>query len=166
MAKKTAKKATKKTAPKKATAKKAPAKKATAKKATAKKAAPAKKATAKKAAPAKKATAKKAAPAKKATVKKAVKAPKAKKVKSARKPNAAFMVALKPSPALAEVIGNVAVPRTEAVRKIWVYIKKNNLQNPMNKRNILADEKLAKVFGGKKEVTMFELAGILGKHLS
>jgi upstream activation factor subunit UAF30 len=140
MAKKTAKKATKKTAPKKATAKKA--------------------------APAKKATAKKAAPAKKATVKKAVKAPKAKKVKSARKPNAAFMVALKPSPALAEVIGNVAIPRTEAVRKIWVYIKKNNLQNPKNKRNILADEKLAKVFGGKKEVTMFELAGILGKHLS
>ncbi len=166
MAKKTAKKATKKTAPKKATAKKAPAKKATAKKATAKKAAPAKKATAKKAAPAKKATAKKAAPAKKATAKKAVKAPKAKKVKSARKPNAAFMVALKPSPALAEVIGNVAIPRTEAVRKIWVYIKKNNLQNPKNKRNILADEKLAKVFGGKKEVTMFELAGILGKHLS
>jgi upstream activation factor subunit UAF30 len=162
MAKKTAKKATKKTAPKKATAKKA----APAKKATAKKAAPAKKATAKKAAPAKKATAKKAAPAKKATVKKAVKAPKAKKVKSARKPNAAFMVALKPSPALAEVIGNVAIPRTEAVRKIWVYIKKNNLQNPKNKRNILADEKLAKVFGGKKEVTMFELAGILGKHLS
>jgi upstream activation factor subunit UAF30 len=168
MAKKTAKKATKKTAPKKATAKKAPAKKATAKKATAKKAAPAKKATAKKA------TAKKAAPAKKATAKKATakkavkapKAPKAKKAKSARKPNAAFMVALKPSPALAEVIGNVAIPRTEAVRKIWVYIKKNNLQNPKNKRNILADDKLSKVFGGKKEVTMFELAGILGKHLS
>ena len=126
MAKKTAKKATKKTAPKKATAKKA---------------APAKKATAKKA------TAKKAAPAKKATAKKAVKAPKAKKVKSARKPNAAFMVALKPSPALAEVIGNVAVPRTEAVRKIWIYIKKNNLQNPKSKRNILADEKPARVLG-------------------
>ena len=141
MAKKTAKKATKKTAP--------------AKKATAKKAAPAKKATAKKA------TAKKAAPAKKATAK--VAAPK--KVKTARKPNAAFMKALKPSPALAEVIGNVSVPRTEAVRKIWVYIKKNNLQNPKNKRNILADDKLSKVFG-KKEVTMFELAGILGKHLS
>lgn len=141
MAKKTAKKATKKTAPaKKATAKKAaPAKKATAKKATAKKAAPAKKATAKAAAP--------------------------KKVKTARKPNAAFMKALKPSAALADVIGNISVPRTEAVRKIWVYIKKNNLQNPKNKRNILADDKLSKVFG-KKEVTMFELAGILGKHLS
>ncbi len=142
------------------------AKKTTAKKAT-KKTAPAKKATAKKAAPAKKATAKKAtaktaAPAKKATAKKAA-APK--KAKTARKPNAAFMVALKPSPALAEVIGNTAIPRTEAVRKIWVYIKKNNLQNPKNKRNILADDKLSKVFG-KKEVTMFELAGILGKHLS
>ena len=152
MAKKTtAKKATKKTAPaKKATAKTAaPAKKATAKKATAKTAAP------------KKATAKTVAP-KKATVKKAA-APK--KAKTARKPNAAFMVALKPSPALAEVIGNTAIPRTEAVRKIWVYIKKNNLQNPKNKRNILADDKLSKVFG-KKEVTMFELAGILGKHLS
>ncbi len=135
-------------------------------KATAKKAAPAKKATAKKAAPAKKATAKKAAPAMKATAKKAttkVAAPK--KVKSARKPSAAFMKTLKPSLDLAEVIGNVAVPRTEAVKKIWVYIKKNNLQNPKNMRNILADEKLLKVFG-KKEVTMFELAGILGKHLS
>ena len=109
---------------------------------------------------AKKAT-KKTAPAKKATAK--VAAPK--KAKTARKPNAAFMVALKPSPALAEVIGATAVPRTEAVRKIWVYIKKNNLQNPKNKRNILADDKLSKIFG-KKEVTMFELAGILGKHLN
>jgi upstream activation factor subunit UAF30 len=145
---------------KKTTAKKATKKTAPAKKATAKKAAPAKKATAKTAAP-KKATAKTAAP-KKATAKKAA-APK--KAKTARKPNAAFMVALKPSPALAEVIGNTAIPRTEAVRKIWVYIKKNNLQNPKNKRNILADDKLSKVFG-KKEVTMFELAGILGKHLS
>ena len=121
-----------------------------AKKAT-KKAAPAKKATAKKAAPAKKATAKKAAPAKKA--------------KSARKPNAAFMKALKPSSALAEVIGAAAAARTEVVKKLWAYIKKHNLQNPKNKRNILADEKLAKIFG-KKEVSMFELAGIIGKHLS
>jgi upstream activation factor subunit UAF30 len=145
------------------------AKKAT-KKATAKKAAPAKKATAKKAAPAKKATAKKAAaPAKKATAKKAAPAAKkaapAKKAKSARKPNAAFMQALTPSPALAEVIGATPCARTEVVRKIWVYIKKHNLQNPKNKRNILADDKLAKIFG-KKEVTMFELAGIIGKHLS
>ncbi len=120
--------------------KKAPAKKATAKKAPAK-------ATTKKA-PAKKATAKKA-PAKKAT---------------ARKPNAAFMKALTPSSALADVIGTAAAARTEVVKKIWTYIKKHNLQNPKNKRNILADDKLQKVFG-KKEVSMFELAGIIGKHL-
>ena len=129
------------------------------KKAT-KKAAP--KAT-KKAAP--KAT-KKAAPkaTKKAAPKKAA-AKKAPKVKTARKPNAAFMKALTPSAILAEIVGNKPLPRTQVVSKIWEYIKKHNLQNPKNKRNILADDKLAKLFG-KKEVTMFELAGIVGKHLS
>ncbi len=131
---KATKKATKKAAPKKATAKKA-----TAKKATAKKAAPAKKATAKKA----------AAP---------------KKAKTARKPNAAFMKALMPSAELAAVIGAGAAARTEVVKKLWAYIRKNNLQNPKNKRNILADEKLKKVFG-KGEVSMFELASLIGKHL-
>ena len=85
--------------------------------------------------------------------------------KAARKPNAAFMQAFTPSAELAAVIGAAAAPRTEVVKKLWAYIKKNNLQNPKNKRNILADDKLSKVFG-KKEVTMFELAGILGKHLS
>jgi chromatin remodeling complex protein RSC6 len=119
----------------------------------------------KKAAP--KAT-KKAAP--KATKKVAVKAtkkaaPKAKKAKVARKPNAAFMKALTPSAILAEIVGNKPLPRTQVVSKIWDYIKKHNLQNPKNKRNIIADDKLAKLFG-KKEVTMFELAGIVGKHLS
>jgi chromatin remodeling complex protein RSC6 len=140
------KKATKKAAPKKATKKAAPKAKAT------KKAAP--KAT-KKAAP--KAT-KKAAP-------KATKKAAAPKVKKARKPNAAFMKALTPSATLAEIVGNKPLPRTQVVSKIWEYIKKHNLQNPKNKRNILADDKLAKLFG-KKEVTMFELAGIVGKHLS
>ncbi len=136
---KATKKATKKAAPKKATAKKA-----TAKKATAKKAAPAaKKATAKKA------TAKTAAP---------------KKAKTARKPNAAFMKALTPSAELAAVIGATAVARTEVVKRLWAYIRKNNLQNPKNKRNILADDKLKKVFG-KNEVSMFELASLIGKHL-
>ncbi len=144
--KKAAAKATKKAAPK-ATKKAAP-------KAT-KKAAP--KAT-KKAAP--KATAKKAA-APKATAKKAA----APKVKKARKPNEAFMKALTPSALLAEIVGNKPLPRTQVVKKVWDYIKKNNLQNPKNKRNILADDKLQKLFG-KKEVTMFELAGIVGKHLS
>ena len=102
------------------------------------------------------------APAKKATAKKApAKAAK----KAPRKANAAFMKAMKPSAALAEVIGAGALPRTEVVKKLWVYIKKHNLQNPKNKRNILADAKLLKVFG-KKEVSMFELAGLIGKHLS
>ncbi|MFL5784830.1 MAG: SWIB/MDM2 domain-containing protein [Bacteriovoracaceae bacterium] len=130
---------------------------AKAKKAT-KKAAP-KKATAKKAT-AKKATAKTAAP-KKATAKKAA-APK--KAKTARKPNAAFMKALTPSADLAAVIGAGAAARTEVVKKLWAYIRKHNLQNPKNKRNILADEKLKKVFG-KNEVSMFELASLIGKHL-
>jgi upstream activation factor subunit UAF30 len=125
-------------------------KKAAAKKAPAKKAAP-KKATTKKVA-AKKAPAKKA-PAKKAPAKKA-----------ARKPNAAFMQALTPSAELAAVIGAAAAARTEVVKKLWAYIKKHNLQNPKNKRNILADDKLAKLFG-KKEVSMFELASLIGKHL-
>jgi upstream activation factor subunit UAF30 len=136
------------------------AKKAPAKKATAKKAAAPKKATAKKAAAPKKATAKKAAAPKKATAKKAA----APKKKTARKPNAAFMQALTPSAELAAVIGSGACARTEVVKKLWAYIKKNNLQNPKNKRNILADDKLSKVFG-KKEVTMFELASLIGKHL-
>lgn len=112
----------------------------------------AKKATAKKAAPAKKTAAKKAAPAKKATAKK-------------RTPNAAFMKAMTPSAALAAVIGATPVPRTEVVSKLWVYIKKHGLQDSVNKRNINADEKLKAVFG-KKQVTMFELAGLIGKHLS
>ena len=156
VAKKAAPKATKKAAPK-ATKKAAP-------KAT-KKAAP-KKAVAKKAA-APKATKKVAAPkaTKKVAAAKAPKAPKATKVKTARKPNAAFMKALTPSAILAEIVGKNPLPRTQVVSKIWEYIKKHNLQNPKNKRNILADEKLAKLFG-KKEVTMFELAGIVGKHLS
>ena len=85
--------------------------------------------------------------------------------KSTRKPNAAFMKAMTPSSELAAVIGPAAVARTEVVKKIWDYIKEHNLQNPKNKRNIIADEKLSKVFG-KKEVTMFELASIIGRHLS
>lgn len=85
--------------------------------------------------------------------------------KSSRKPNEAFMKALTPSTELAAVIGANPVARTEAVKQVWDYIKANNLQNPNNKRNILADAKLKSVFG-KEEVTMFELTGILGKHLN
>ena len=147
---------------KKVIAKKAPAKKAApAKPVAAKKAAPATKVAVKKAAPAKKVVAKKAAPAKKVAAKKvaAKKAP-AKK----RTPNAAFMKALTPSAALAAVIGSKPVPRTEVVKQLWVYIKKNKLQDAVNKRNINADAKLKEVFG-KAQVSMFEMAGLIGKHL-
>lgn len=116
-------------------------------------------ATAKKA-PAKKAPAK--APAKKAAP---AKAP-AKKAAAKRAPNPAFMKALTPSADLAKVIGAKALPRTEAVKQIWVYIKKHNLQDAKNKRNINADANLLPVFGGKKQVSMFEMAKFLSAHLS
>jgi chromatin remodeling complex protein RSC6 len=128
-----------------------------------------KKKAAKKAAkkPAKKAAPKKAA--KKAAPKKAAKkaAPKkaAPKKKSARKPNAAFMKALTPSATLAAVIGSNPVPRTEAVKLIWNHIKKNGLQDSANRRMINADEKLRPLFG-KDQISMFDLAKILSKHLS
>lgn len=120
---------------------------------------------AKKAAPKK--AVKKAAP-KKAAAKKAApkKAAKPAKKKSARKPNAAFMKALTPSAALGAVIGTKGVPRTEAVKKIWDYIKKNKLQDAKNKRMINADDKLKVVFGGKGQVSMFDMAKHLAKHLS
>ena len=163
--KKTAKKApAKKKAPAR---KKAPAKKAAKKKAPAKKKA-VKKSAAKKA-PAKKA-AKKKAPAKKKAVKKTAakkKAPAKKKKSGAkRKPNAAFMKAMTPSAALAAVVGSKAIPRTEVTKKIWAYIKRNDLQDSKNRRNINADEKLKGVFGGKKQVSMFEMTKLVNNHLS
>jgi len=103
----------------------------------------------------------KKAPAKAPAKKVAKKAP---AKKSARKPNAAFMAPVTPSAALAAVIGDKAVPRTEITKKIWVYIKKNNLQDAVNKRLVNADAKLKEVFG-KAQVTMFEMAGLIGKHL-
>lgn len=138
-AKKSAKKAAKKAAPKKAAAKKAAPKKA------AKKAAP-KKAAVKKA-PAKKA----AKPAKKA---------------AKRTPNAAFMKPLTPSADLAAIVGDKGLPRTEVVKKLWAYIKKNGLQDQKNKRQINADDKLKKVFGGKSSVSMFDMTKLVSKHLS
>jgi chromatin remodeling complex protein RSC6 len=139
----TAKKAAKKPAAKKAPAKKAPAKKAPAKKAPAKK--PPVKAAAKKAAPAKKA-AKKAAPAKKRT------------------PNAAFMKAMTPSAALAAIIGDKPMPRTEVTKKVWEYIKKNKLQDAVNKRMINADAKLKEIFK-KAQASMFEMTKMINSHL-
>ena len=81
-----------------------------------------------------------------------------------RTPNAAFMKALTPSPALAAVVGSAPLPRTEIISKLWVYIKANNLQDATNKRNINADAKLKELFG-KPQVSMFELAGLIGKHV-
>jgi len=112
------------------------------------------------------ATKKKAA--KKAAAKKPVKKAAAKKVakkKSARKPSAAFMKPLTPSAELAAVVGSKPLPRTEVVKKIWVYIKANKLQDAKNRRNINADAKLKPVFGGKNQVSMFDMAKHLAKHL-
>jgi chromatin remodeling complex protein RSC6 len=136
---------------------------ATAKKASKKTAAkkPAKKAAAKKPA-AKKSAAKKAAPAKK---KPAAKKSAAKKSGAKRKPNAAFMKAMTPSAVLAAVVGNSPMPRTEVTKKIWDYIKKNKLQDAINKRLINADEKLKAVFGGKGKVSMFEMTKLVSNHL-
>jgi upstream activation factor subunit UAF30 len=109
--------------------------------------------------------AKKSAPkkaAKKSAPKKAAKAP---KKKSARKPNAAFMAPLTVSDSLAAVVGNKPLPRTQIIKKIWDYIKKNNLQDKKNRRMINADEKLKTVFAGKGQISMFELAKIVNKHV-
>ena len=87
------------------------------------------------------------------------------KKKSARKPNAAFMRPVQPSDTLAAVVGGKAMPRTEVTKKLWAYIKKNGLQDKKNKRMINADEKLKDVFGGKKQVSMFEMTKLDNKHL-
>jgi upstream activation factor subunit UAF30 len=130
--------------------------------ATAKKAAKkAKKPAAKK--PAKKPAAKKA-PAKKAAKKAPAKKPAAKK-SAKRKPNAAFMKPMTPSSVLAAVVGSMPMPRTDVTKKIWDYIKKNKLQDAINKRLINADEKLRAVFGGKKQVSMFEMTKLVSNHL-
>ena len=134
----TAKKAAKKPAAKKPAAKKPAAKKPAAKKPAAKKAA------------VKKPAAKKAA---------------AKKPAAKRKPNAAFMKAMTPSAVLAAVIGATPMPRTEVTKKIWDYIKKNKLQDAINRRLINADEKLRAVFGGKGKVSMFEMTKLVSNHL-
>ena len=90
---------------------------------------------------------------------------KAKKAGKKRKPNAAFMKPMNPTAALGAVIGNSAMPRTEVTKKIWAYIKKHNLQDKKNRRNINADDKLKPVFGGKSQVSMFEMTKLVSKHL-
>ena len=79
--------------------------------------------------------------------------------------NSAFMKPLQPDDALAAIVGAKPLPRTEVVKKLWVYIKKNNLQDAKNKRNINADDKLKLVFGGKKQVNMFEMTKLVSAHL-
>ena len=138
--------------------------------ATAKKAAPAKKAPAAK----KVAAAKKAAPAKKVAVKAAAAAPAQKvAVKAAAKkaapavkrtPNAAFMKAMTPSPALAAIIGATPVPRTEVTKKVWEYIKKNDLQDKAKRTMINADAKLKEIFK-QAQVSMFEMTKLINSHL-
>ena len=109
----------------------------------------------------KKKAAKKAAP-KKPAAKKAAKP----KAKAKRKPNAAFMKAMNIGDPLRAIVGNGPLPRTEVTKKVWAYIKKNNLQDPKAKRNINADANLQKVFGGKKTVDMFQMTKLINNHLS
>ena len=102
---------------------------------------------------------------KKKAKKKAKKKVAKKKMKTKRKPNPAFMKPMKISSALAEVVGSKPIPRTEVVKKLWQYIKKNKLQDKKNRRNINADANLKVVFGGKKTVSMFEMTKLVSKHL-
>jgi upstream activation factor subunit UAF30 len=133
---------------------------ATAKKTTA---APAKKAATKPAAAAKPAAKKAEAPAKAAAPNTTAAA--AKKPAAARKPNAAFMKEMTPSATLAEVVGTKPLPRTEVTKKVWEYIKKQDLQDAANRRMINADDKLKAVFGGKAQVSMFEMTKLISDHL-
>src|SRR5919106_502298 len=93
------------------------------------------------------------------------KAPAQKKSAAKRRPNAAFMKAMQPSSQLSAVIGSSPMPRTEVTKKIWGYIKKNNLQDSKNKRMINSDDKLREIFGGKRQVSMFEMTKLVNKHL-
>ena len=95
----------------------------------------------------------------------AVRRPAKKKSAAKRKPNPAFMKPMTPSAALAAVVGPIAQARTEVTKRIWGYIKKNKLQDAINRRMINADEKLREIFGGKRQVSMFEMTKLVNKHL-
>ncbi len=118
-------------------------------------------ATAKKKSSAKKKTAKKS-PAKKSSAKKK---PAKKKSASKRVPSAAFMKPMTPSAQLATVVGSAPLPRTEVTKKLWHYIKRKGLQDSKNRRMINADDNLRPVFGGSKQVSMFEMTRLVNKHL-
>jgi upstream activation factor subunit UAF30 len=100
-------------------------------------------------------------PARKTTARKS-----AKKSGKKRTPSAAFMKPMQPDAALGAVVGNNAIPRTEVTKKIWAYIKRNGLQDSKNRRAINADDKLRPVFGGKSQVTMFDMTKLVNRHLS
>ncbi|HET9423933.1 MAG TPA: SWIB/MDM2 domain-containing protein [Gemmatimonadaceae bacterium] len=85
--------------------------------------------------------------------------------KKKRTPNAAFMKPMQPSAALGAVVGNNGMPRTEITKKLWSYIKRHDLQDPKERRMIVADDKLKPVFGGKSRVSMFEMTKLVNKHL-
>jgi len=89
----------------------------------------------------------------------------AKKKASKRKPNAAFMKPMTPDAALAEVVGDKAIPRTEVTKKLWQYIKRKGLQDKKNRRMINADASLKPVFNGKSQVSMFEMTKLVNKHM-
>ena len=151
-----------------ATKKKGGAKKKVAKKSTARKSA-AKKGTRKKAAAktARKSTAKSARKASAKTARKTTKKAARKAApKKKRKPNAAFMKPVQPDEALGAVVGASAMPRTEITKKLWAYIRKNGLQDAKERRMINADDKLVKVFGGKKRVSMFDMTKLVSQHVS
>ena len=86
--------------------------------------------------------------------------------KSRRKPNAAFLKPVQPSEQLAQIVGKKPLPRTELTKKVWDYIKKNGLQDEKNRRMIKADEQLKPLFGGRKQVNMFEMTKLISKHVS
>jgi len=109
---------------------------------------------------AKKKTASKSAKSTKKTA-----AKKTAKKSSGRKPNAAFMAPVTPSAALSEVVGAKPLPRTELTKKLWQYIKKNDLQDPKNRRMINADDRLKPIFGGKAQVNMFDMTKLVNKHV-
>ena len=102
----------------------------------------------------------------KKTTKKKVAKKATKKTGAKRKPNAKFMAPMNVSDSLAEVVGSKPIPRTEVTKKLWQYIKKNNLQDAKERRNINADDKLRAVFGGKKTVSMFEMTKLVSRHLT
>ncbi|MCG6951908.1 MAG: SWIB/MDM2 domain-containing protein [Betaproteobacteria bacterium] len=92
-------------------------------------------------------------------------APKKKRAGAKRKPNAAFMKPMNPTATLAAVIGSSAMPRTEVTKKMWAYIKRHGLQDKKNRRMINADEKLKPLFGGKSQVSMFDMTKMVNRHL-